>query len=161
MISISILLLHTMQKTIIQKLAIIYSVLFFLVVGLNYIPAIHDEQGQMFGLFRLDLIDDLLHLGSAVWALVAGWYSTRAATFYFKCFGVLYLFDGILGIVAGKGYLDFAIFLDGPAVADLGTKIALNVPHILIGGGAAVIGFIISKHVRGESNSTTPRSPNL
>lgn len=133
----------SMQKTLIQKIALIYFVLFFLIVALNYVPAIHDEQGQMFGLFHLDLIDDLLHFGSAVWALIAGWYSIKAATFYFKWFGAAYLLDGILGILVGKGYLDLAIFMPGPAVTDLGTKIALNVPHILIGGSAVIIGVVL------------------
>ena len=134
-----------MQKTFIQKYAFAYAVLFFLVVALNYVPGIHDERGFMFGLFKLDLIDDLLHLGSAVWALAAGWHSRNAAIFYFKWFGAAYLLDGIISILAGEGYLDLALFMPGPVIAEWGTRIAVNVPHILIGGSAIVIGFIVSR----------------
>lgn len=150
-----------MKKSLIQKLAFVYSVLFFSVVLLNYIPAIHDEQGQMFGLFHLDLIDDLLHLGSALWALIAGWYSIKATTFYFRWFGSVYLLDGIVGIFIGKDLLDFGIFSSNPAIPELATRIAVNVPHILIGGSMAIIGFFLSKYVNGKSNSMANHSPNM
>lgn len=150
-----------MKKSLIQKLAFVYSVLFFSVVLLNYIPAIHDEQGQMFGLFHLDLIDDLLHLGSALWALIAGWYSIKATTFYFRWFGSAYLLDGIVGIFVGKGLLDFGIFSSNPAIAEFATRIAVNVPHILIGGSMVIIGFVLSKYVNGKSNSMANRSASI
>ena len=150
-----------MKKSLIQKLAFLYSALFFGVVLLNYIPAIHDEQGNMFGLFHLDLIDDLLHLGSAVWALIAGWYSIKATTFYFRWFGSVYLLDGVIGIFICKGLLDFGIFSSNPAIPELATRIAVNVPHILIGGSMAIIGFFLSKYVNGKSNSMANRSPSI
>lgn len=130
------------MKTLIQRLALGYSFIFMAVVALNYVPSIHDAQGLMFGLFKLDFIDDVLHTGSAAWALIAGLCSAGAARFYFRWFGLAYLADGILGLAAGKGYLDLAIFKDGPAVADFMTRIALNVPHIVLGGTAALIGFV-------------------
>lgn len=128
-----------------QKMALFYSVMFFGIVGLNAIPAIHDEHGLMFGLFRLDLIDDALHLASAVWALVAGWHSVRATVYYFKWFGAAYLLDGLMGLAIGKGYLDLGIFMSEPAVADFATRIAVNIPHIMIGGTAVIIGFFLSR----------------
>lgn len=131
----------TMEKTVVQKLAFGYAVIFFLVVALNAIPQIHDDAGLMFGLFKLDLIDDILHLASALWALIAGWRSAKAATVYFTWFGAAYFLDGLVGIIFGRGFLDLAIFLDGPLAIDLLTKIALNIPHIVLGGSAVLIGW--------------------
>lgn len=129
------------MKTLIQRLALGYSFIFMAVVALNYVPSIHDSQGLMFGLFKLDFIDDVLHTASAAWALVAGLCSAGAARFYFRWFGLAYLADGALGIIAGKGYLDLAIFNDGQAVMDFVTRVELNIPHIILGGTAALIGF--------------------
>jgi len=58
------------MKSPIRTLAWIYAALFLFVVILGYIPGVTDVQGLMFGLFKIDLIDDVLHLASAVWA---GW----------------------------------------------------------------------------------------
>ncbi len=135
--------MKTMSR--LQKIAIFYSLLFFGVVGLNWMPGIHDEQGRMFGLFKLDPIDDALHLGSALWASLAGWHSARAAVFYFKWFGLAYFLDGLVGLVVGKGYLDLGVLSSEPAIADFGTRVAVNVPHLALGGSAMIIGFVLSR----------------
>ena len=57
-----------------------YFALFILVVAIGYVPAFEDEQGNLFGLFKLDLYDDSLHLASGLWAGIAAWLSRRAAT---------------------------------------------------------------------------------
>lgn len=150
-----------MKKSFIQKIAFVYSLSFFLIVSLNYIPGIHDEDGLMFGLFKLDLIDDVVHMGSAIWALIAGLYSLNATIFYFRWFGTIYLLDGLVGIFIGKGLLDFSIFSSNVVVAELATRIAANVPHVLLGGSMVVIGFILSKYINGKSNSLANRSPNM
>ena len=121
-----------------------YAGLFFFVVLLGYIPGL-TWNGHLFGLFDIDPIDDILHLASAIWAAFAAWHSLRYSIFYFKAFGILYCLDGVIGLIFGNGYLDLAIFLNGPTVLDFGTKIAINTPHILIGGLAVFIGFVLSK----------------
>lgn len=133
------------QKSLIQKLAFLYSVIFLGVVLLNYVPFVHDPQGFMFGLFKLDTIDDILHVASGVWALLAGLYSARAAAIFFKCFGPVYLFDGLFGIAVGKGFLDGAFLSSEPAVVSLLERVELNIPHIFLGGAAAYIGWVLSK----------------
>jgi hypothetical protein len=129
----------------IQALAWVYAAMFLFVVSLGYIPGFTNDQGQLFGLFKIDLIDDALHLGSGIWAALAAWTSARAATLYFKIFGIVYGLDGVIGLLFGQGYLDGGIFINGPAPLDWGTKIAANTPHILIGGTAVVIGFVLSQ----------------
>jgi hypothetical protein len=122
-----------------------YALLFLAVVSLGYIPGLTDEQGQLLGLLHIELKDDLLHLGSAIWAAVAAWLSTRAATLYFRLFGLVYFFDGVVGLLFGQGYLDLGILLYGPASLDLATRIGANIPHLLIGGVAMLVGFVFSR----------------
>lgn len=134
--------------TTIQKFAWIYAAMFVFTASLSYIPGLTTKEGLLFGLFKLDLYDDLLHLASGIWAGLAAWYSTRAAIFYFKTFGVLYGLDGMLGLITERGYLDLGIFLQEKVGLDFGVRLAANVPHILIGGFALIIGFIMSRKLQ-------------
>ena len=122
-----------------------YALLFVGVTALGYIPAFLDDQGNLFGLFKLQWWDDALHLGSGVWAAVAAWTSYSASRTYFKIFGPLYFLDGVLGLLTGMGYLDLGIFLHGPMAMPLETKIAMNVPHIMIGGVAILVGYVLAR----------------
>jgi hypothetical protein len=126
-------------------LAAVYAALFALVTSLNYIPGLTDAQGRTFGLFSLDIFDDLLHAASGVWAALAAWSSTRATIFYFRVFGTAYCLDGLLGLATGSGYLDLGIFLHGVLDLPLVTRILMNLPHIAIGGFAAFAGFVLSR----------------
>lgn len=138
-----------MNLTLIQKAALVYCAMFLGIYGLNYYSPIHDTHGYMFGLFKLDLIDDMLHLGSAIWALTAALVSRKQSVLYFKIFGVLYALDGIIGLFTGLGYLDLGLFIHGPDWdMPLMTKVFANLPHIFIGGMAAFIGFYISKKIK-------------
>ncbi len=130
-----------------QKLAWVYAGLFLAVVALGYIPGLTNEHGQLLGLFHIELKDDILHLGSAIWAALAAWTSARAATFYFKLFGPIYFFDGVCGFLFGQGYLDFGIFRFGPTPLPLMTRIGANIPHIIIGGLAIIIGYWVSQRL--------------
>jgi hypothetical protein len=130
---------------IIRKLGFAYFVLFVIVAAMSYVPQFKDANGLMFGLFKLDLYDDALHLFSGIWAGVAAWLSTRASIIYFKLFGTLYLLDGVMGLFLGSGYLDFGIFIQGVLDLDLTTRIFANLPHLAIGGFAAFTGFVLSR----------------
>ncbi|MEM7345379.1 MAG: hypothetical protein AAF485_14155 [Chloroflexota bacterium] len=165
--------MNVLQANPIRQLAWVYAAMFVFTVALGYIPPFTNEAGELFGLFRIELKDDLLHLGSGIWAALAGWYSLNASVFYFKTFGVMYGLDGLLGLITGHGYLDGGIFLARESVMSdfmaslvnqppvlmasiiqahastgghsLFNKIAANMPHILIGGGAIYIGFVLSR----------------
>jgi hypothetical protein len=137
--------------TLIQKFAVAYAALFFAVVAVGYVPAFNDAGGNLFGLFSLQWYDDLLHAFSGVWALVAGMVSHRQSVFYFKLFGLVYLFDGLLGLVTGSGCLDAGIFINGFRSLDdieFPARFFANLPHIVIGGFAVWVGFVLSKRVR-------------
>lgn len=122
-----------------------YFALFVLVVAIGYVPAFEDEQGNLFGLFKLDLYDDSLHLASGLWAGIAAWLSRRATVPYFRLFGPLYFLDGVFGLFTGSGYLDAGIFLYGPLDLPLETRFFANLPHLLIGGVAAWVGYVLAR----------------
>src|SRR5262245_847223 len=122
-----------------------YFALFVAVVATGYVPAFEDSQGRLFGLFKLDLYDDALHLASGIWAGVAAWISRGAARSYFRLFGPLYFLDGVLGLITGSGYLDLGIFLYGPIDLPLMTRIFANLPHLAIGGFAAWVGYVLAR----------------
>jgi hypothetical protein len=121
--------------------------MFFAVVAIGYIPAFNDESGNLFGLFSLQWWDDVLHGASGAWALAAALISERASRHFFRIFGPVYLFDGVLGFLTGSGCLDGGIFIHGIegiiGIADIEfpARFFANLPHLLIGGIATWIGF--------------------
>ena len=136
------------RETLVRALGWAYALLFIGVTALGYIPAFLDADGNLFGLFKLQWWDDALHLGSGLWAAVAAWVGYDATRTYFRIFGPLYLLDGVVGLLTGMGYLDLGIVLHGPADLPLATRIAMNVPHIAIGGVATLVGYAIARRRR-------------
>jgi hypothetical protein len=125
-----------------QRIAMGYAVMLLGAAALNYIPGLTDKEGRAFGIFALDLFDDLLHLGSALWALVAGLASHRWARHFLTWFGALYLGDGLLGLITGSGYLDAGIIRYGVQDFDLLFRILANAPHLLLGGVALLSSWL-------------------
>jgi hypothetical protein len=123
--------------------AAVYFIIIALVASLNYlpIPGIIDENGLCFGIFALDPFDDLLHVGSALWALAGAWISTRAARIFLICFGALYLLDGLMGFATGVGFLDLGIIRWGVQPFDLTANIFASIPHVGLGIVAFLIGL--------------------
>jgi hypothetical protein len=120
-----------------RKIAFVYMVILLAAASLNYIPGLTDSEGRAFGVFALDVFDDLLHVASALWAGLAAWTSTRASRIFLRYFGLLYLTDGLLGLATGSGYLDLGIMKHGVQHLPLTFKILANLPHI--GGGAFAV----------------------
>lgn len=126
-----------------RSLAGLYAAILAFVAMLNYVPGLADAQGRAFGIFALDPFDDALHLASAAWAGIAAWRSTRAATLFLRVFGTLYLLDGLMGLAVGSGYLDLGILRWGAQELPFGFKILANLPHVALGGLAALVGFAV------------------
>jgi hypothetical protein len=131
--------------SLLQKIALGYFVVLLFVASLNQIPGVNDEFGKAFGIFALDIYDDALHLASAIWALVAALMSHKAAKNFLFYFGLLYLFDGLLGLATGSGYLDLGIINYGIQDLPLMFKIMANGPHISLGGFALLASFIFDR----------------
>ena len=134
--------------TLLQKFALGYFVVLLAAAGLNYVPGITDDAGLAFGIFALDLFDDMLHLVSALWALAAALLGARASKVFLVIFGALYLGDGALGFLTGWGYLDFGIFTN--ALDELSFtlfRVLANLPHIALGGVALIAGLRLGRTV--------------
>ncbi len=131
--------------TLLRWIAAAYFVVLLIVAGLNYVPGLTDEQGRAFGIFALDIYDDLLHLVSALWAGIAAFVSDRASRNFLRYFGLLYLADGLMGLATGSGYLDLGIINYGFQDLPLAFRLAANAPHIALGGFAAFAGFFLGR----------------
>ena len=105
-------------------------------------PGFTDAGGNLFGLFRIDPIDDFVHLLSGIaGAAIALWFP-RLIPAYFIVVGVLYDLDAVVGMVMSRGLLDLSVFKLGPGSADFSlTNWALNMPHIVLATLALWIGF--------------------
>lgn len=121
--------------------------MFMSVVALDFIPGLKTTEGYLFGLFSLDLYDNSLHAFSGLWALWAGLTSHRRSVLYFMIFGAVYFMDGVVGTIFGNAYLDFGIFLYGVPDWSPIVKILASFPHIVIGGTAALIGYVLAPRV--------------
>ena len=132
------------MKTV-RAIGAAYCVGFMLVVAIGHISPFLDANGNLFGLFKLDLYDDSLHFFSGVWAGVAAWWSYGAARRYFRLFGPLYFADGVMGLFLGSGYLDGGIFLYGPIQQSVAVHIFANLPHLVIGGVAIWVGYRLAR----------------
>ncbi len=110
----------TKQFSTIQKCAFGFAVLFFGVYSLDYVPGIMDQNGLMFGLFRMTRLVDLGHLGAGSLALIGGLISARTARAYFWLLGVWYTIDV------------FTYFFGHLNAIPLTKNFLVNLPHILI-----------------------------
>jgi hypothetical protein len=133
--------------SIIRWIAIGYAIALAIAGLLNYVPGLTDAQGRAFGIFALDIYDDMLHFGSAAWAAIAAYTSRRASVLFFQIFGTLYLLDGLLGLITGSGYLDLGILIYGVQNLPFGFRILANLPHIFLGGFAAFTGFFLARRL--------------
>jgi len=108
----------------------------------DYVPAFIDADGRVFGLFKLDIYKDALHVASGVWAAVAALWSRRAATLFLRIFGTLDFLDGVMGAITGSGYLDLSIFLYGWLSNSQLVKFLSSVPHLGLGLFGIVTGWL-------------------
>ena len=111
----------------------------------DYIPAFIDSEGRVFGLFRLDIYKDALHVASGLWAIAAAALSRRASILFLKIFGTLYLLDGIMGTFTGSGYLDLSIFTQGVLNIPASIKFLSSLPHLALGTFGIAAGWIATR----------------
>ena len=131
-----------MHAMTLRKLAWIYAAGFLGVFLITHTPFLTDENGLSFGLFKIDPVDDFVHLLSGVAGVVVAWWAISYIPIFFKLIGILYMADAVVGMVASRGLLDGSIVLLGPDSPDFGlTNWGLNLPHIVISGLALIIGF--------------------
>jgi hypothetical protein len=106
------------------------------------VPGLADASGRTFGLFRLNAYQNLLHTVSALWAFSATYISRSAAIFFLRVFGTLYFLDGLMGLAIGSGYLDLGVLVYGVLDLPFWFKFLTSLPHLVLGGTAALAGFM-------------------
>lgn len=131
--------------TKLRWIAVGYTIALLAAASLNYVPGLTDAEGRAFGIFALDIFDDLLHVASALWAGVAAALSHRASRAFLLYFGILYFSDGLLGLVTGSGYLDLGIVNYGVLDLPFHFKVLANLPHLALGGFAMASIYLFGK----------------
>lgn len=106
------------------------------------LPGLTDAAGRTFGLFKLNAYQNLLHTVSALWAFTAAYLSRSAAISFLRLFGTLYFIDGLMGLAIGSGYLDLGVLIYGVLDVPLSFKFLTSLPHLVLGGTAALAGFM-------------------
>jgi hypothetical protein len=112
----------------------------------DYVPAFIGPDGKVFGLFKLDIYKDALHVASGMWALLAAILSRRAALAFLKVFGTLYFLDGVMGVFTGSGFLDLSILTQGVLNTPLVIKVLSSLPHLALGAFAVAAGWLADRH---------------
>ena len=117
--------------------ALAFAAILLFAAATDYVPAFRDAEGRVFGLFRLDVYKDALHLASGLWALAAALWSRSAAVTFLRAFGAIYLLDGVVGVLTGSSFLDLSLFLKGFQDSPL----LSNGPHLCLGLAGVVLGW--------------------
>jgi hypothetical protein len=125
-----------------RTLAWVYTAGFLGIFAICHTPGLTDSQGRLFGLFRIDPIDDFVHLLSGIAGALVAWRGAHLAA-YFIVIGLLYDLDAVVGMTMSRGLLDLSVFRQGPGGPDFNTtNWLLNLPHIVLASLALVIGIV-------------------
>jgi hypothetical protein len=125
-----------------KKLAWWYTAGFLGVFAVCHTPGLNDSEGRLFGLFKIDPIDDFVHLLSGIAGALVAWTGPQHIPLYFKIIGIVYDLDAVVGMTMSRGLLDLSVFKLGPGAPDFSlTNWALNLPHIVLATLALWIGF--------------------
>ncbi len=131
-----------------QRAALFFATLFFVVWITTHVPQFNDARGYNFGLFKIDPIDDIVHLLTALLGFFAAWYSARASRWFLVVFGALYALDALTGMLTQLGLLDLSLIhnsLLGETLMHPDFSIVnwlVNAPHIVISAIMIAIGAL-------------------
>lgn len=89
----------------IRECAKIFGVVFLLIGVLGFVPGIN-HNGQLLGIFEVNLWHNLVHVFTGFISYFAGRTSIKASKLFFQIFGVVYLSIGLLGF----GYQNAMMF---------------------------------------------------
>src|SRR4029450_7784536 len=125
-----------------RKLAWLYVAGFLGIFLICHTPGLTDADGRLLGLFRIDPIDDFVHLLSGPAGVRVALAAPQFMPLYFKVIGVLYDLDALVGMTMSRGLLDLSVFTQGPGGPDFSlSNWAINMPHIVLASLALSIGF--------------------
>ena len=115
-------------------LARVFGALFILIGVLGFVPALA-PMGYLFGLFPINAVHNLVHIGLGVWGVVAG-VSLAAAVIYFRGIAIIYGLLAVLGLIPATNTLFGLAPIHGADVA----------LHAVLALIAAYFGFWSSSH---------------
>ncbi len=128
-----------------QKLSMIFGVVFLLIGVLGFVPGITTNE-QLLGIFHVNAVHNIIHLVSGAVALWAGFTSAKAAKMYFQIFGVIYALVTVLGFFTGEGLI----------VGLVANNMADVVLHLVIAVVALYAGFGMKAPAASMPMSTPP-----
>jgi hypothetical protein len=114
----------------ITTMAKIYGAALLVAGILGFIPAAAPD-GMLLGAFHVDVLHNLFHIATGIWALAAGFGSLNASLRFFRVFGFLYLGLAVIGFFTGNRPL-LGLMAHNMNVAWL---------HLFLGTVALVIGY--------------------
>lgn len=130
------------RNGLLRLTAWVYFAGFAFVVFITHVSAFNDAEGRLFGLFKIDPRDDVVHALSAVAGAVVA-ISSRRIRPYLWIVAVLYGADALVGMFTGLGLLDLSMFTQTWGSPDFGLRNwAINLPHFVITGVALAVLFI-------------------
>lgn len=110
------------------KLAYVFG-LFFVVVGvLGFVPSVTVDN-QLFGVFHVNALHNVVHVVTGIAGLAAGFYGFPKV--FFQVLGVVYLVLAVLGFYYGAQ----------PILGLVANNSADTVLHLVVGAVAAYLGF--------------------
>ena len=125
-----------------RKLTWLYVAGFLGIFLICHTPGLTDADGRLLGLFRIDPIDDFVHLLSGLAGVAVVLRTAHLMPLYFKVIGLLYDLDALVGMTMSRGLLDLSVFTQGPGAPDFSvSNWAINMPHIVLASLALWIGF--------------------
>src|SRR5439155_1032323 len=128
--------------TMLTTLAWVYTVGFVGVFLITHAPGFTDADGFLFGLLKIDPIDDVVHLLSGLVGAVVALWAPGWIRAYLVWVGILYGLDAVIGLTQSRGLLDLSIFMQGVGTPDFSVKnFLVNLPHIVLAGIALVFGL--------------------
>lgn len=113
-----------------QSAAKVFGAILLIIGVMGFVPAFTPDD-HLLGIFHVDPLHNLVHLGSGAVALWAGFTSRRASRMYFQIFGVVYGLVAILGMMSG----------DQDVLGVMANNMADVLLHVAIAGSALVLGF--------------------
>jgi hypothetical protein len=114
----------------VQTAAKIFGVVFLLIGILGFIPAFTPD-GHLLGIFHVNALHNVIHIGSGLAALWAGFGTYRASQLYFQVFGIVYAIVAALGLV----------YMEGAILGLVANNMADTLLHIAIAASALYLGF--------------------
>jgi hypothetical protein len=88
----------TTRSTLLRTLAWWYTGGFLGIFVICHTPGLTDSEGRLLGLFRIDPIDDFVHLLSGSRGALVAWRGVRHIPAYFIVIGLRYNLDAVVGM---------------------------------------------------------------